>query len=170
MRFCWTHSSCVSGYMGERCQFSDLEWWDLQQAEQEKRRNVAIAACMVLLVSLLSIAACLTYCYGWGSLFKISEFEWSNNTPSSVTRAANAFLRRLGKYQKDRANVNYNLLKVAVTKSGRVFHYPTWHCLDTTWFQWHSSVIFLSSSTDHMCNIKVQVQESTFDRVPSEWN
>lgn len=50
--------------MGERCQFSDLEWWDLQQAEQEKRRNVAIAACMVLLVSLLSIAACLTYCYG----------------------------------------------------------------------------------------------------------
>lgn len=42
-----------------------------------------------------------------------------------MTRAANAFLRRLGKYQKDRANVNYNLLKVAVTKSGRVFHYPT---------------------------------------------
>uniref|UniRef100_A0A671YI11 Epidermal growth factor n=1 Tax=Sparus aurata TaxID=8175 RepID=A0A671YI11_SPAAU len=56
--------NCVSGYMGERCQFSDLEWWQLQQAEEEKRRNVVIAACMVLLVSLLSVAACVTYCYG----------------------------------------------------------------------------------------------------------
>ena len=56
--------SCVLGYMGERCQFSDLQWWDLQQAEQEKRRNVAIAACMAGLITLLSIAACITYCYG----------------------------------------------------------------------------------------------------------
>uniref|UniRef100_A0A3B4T8X9 Epidermal growth factor n=1 Tax=Seriola dumerili TaxID=41447 RepID=A0A3B4T8X9_SERDU len=56
--------ACVSGYMGERCQFSDLEWWDLQQAEEEKRRNMVIAACMVVLISLLSIAACVTYCYG----------------------------------------------------------------------------------------------------------
>uniref|UniRef100_A0A672HRA5 Epidermal growth factor n=1 Tax=Salarias fasciatus TaxID=181472 RepID=A0A672HRA5_SALFA len=47
--------NCVSGYMGERCQFSDLEWLELQQAEKEKRRNVAIAACMVVLVSLLSV-------------------------------------------------------------------------------------------------------------------
>lgn len=158
MWFCWTHSSCVSGYMGERCQFSDLEWWDLQQAEQEKRRNVAIAACMVLLVSLLSIAACLTYCYGWGSLFKIPEFEWSNNTCSSVTRAANASLRRLCKYQKDGANVNYNVLKVAVAtaiRARRVFHSTTWLYIGTTWSQWPSSVIFLSSSTDQMCNIKV---------------
>uniref|UniRef100_A0A3Q3MM30 Epidermal growth factor n=1 Tax=Mastacembelus armatus TaxID=205130 RepID=A0A3Q3MM30_9TELE len=51
--------NCVSGYMGERCQFSDLEWWELQQAEEEKRRNVTIAACMVVLISLLSIALCL---------------------------------------------------------------------------------------------------------------
>uniref|UniRef100_A0A668AJ61 Epidermal growth factor n=1 Tax=Myripristis murdjan TaxID=586833 RepID=A0A668AJ61_9TELE len=56
--------NCASGYVGERCQFSDLEWWELQQAEQEKRRNVVIAACMVLLITLLSIAACITYCYG----------------------------------------------------------------------------------------------------------
>uniref|UniRef100_A0A667ZPV4 Epidermal growth factor n=1 Tax=Myripristis murdjan TaxID=586833 RepID=A0A667ZPV4_9TELE len=47
--------NCASGYVGERCQFSDLEWWELQQAEQEKRRNVVIAACMVLLITLLSI-------------------------------------------------------------------------------------------------------------------
>uniref|UniRef100_A0AAZ3RHZ6 EGF-like domain-containing protein n=1 Tax=Oncorhynchus tshawytscha TaxID=74940 RepID=A0AAZ3RHZ6_ONCTS len=56
--------NCISGYMGERCQFSDLEWWELQQAEQEKRRNVAIALGMVVLITLLSIAACVTYCYG----------------------------------------------------------------------------------------------------------
>uniref|UniRef100_A0A672NP98 Pro-epidermal growth factor-like n=1 Tax=Sinocyclocheilus grahami TaxID=75366 RepID=A0A672NP98_SINGR len=52
------------GYMGERCQFSDLEWWELQQAEEEKRRNMAIAVCIVLLITLLSIAACITYCCG----------------------------------------------------------------------------------------------------------
>lgn len=56
--------SCVLGYMGERCQFSDLEWWELQQAEEEKRRNMAIAMCIVLLITLLSIAACITYCCG----------------------------------------------------------------------------------------------------------
>ncbi|KAL6479722.1 hypothetical protein MHYP_G00107550 [Metynnis hypsauchen] len=51
------------GYMGERCQFSDLEWWELQQAEQEKRRNVAIAVCVALLILLLAITASITYCY-----------------------------------------------------------------------------------------------------------
>uniref|UniRef100_A0A672NMH9 Pro-epidermal growth factor-like n=1 Tax=Sinocyclocheilus grahami TaxID=75366 RepID=A0A672NMH9_SINGR len=56
--------NCVLGYMGERCQFSDLEWWELQQAEEEKRRNMAIAVCIVLLITLLSIAACITYCCG----------------------------------------------------------------------------------------------------------
>ncbi|KAM6923420.1 pro-epidermal growth factor [Xenentodon cancila] len=55
--------NCVSGYMGERCQFSDLEWLELQRAEKEKRRNVVIAACMVVLISLLSISACVTYCF-----------------------------------------------------------------------------------------------------------
>ncbi|XP_036406633.1 pro-epidermal growth factor [Megalops cyprinoides] len=55
---------CAPGYMGERCQFSDLEWRELQQAEKEKRLKLTIAACMVGLVSLLSLAACLTYCYG----------------------------------------------------------------------------------------------------------
>ncbi|XP_072252437.1 pro-epidermal growth factor [Leuresthes tenuis] len=55
--------NCVSGYMGERCQFSDLEWLELQQAEKEKRRNVVIAACMVGFISLLSITACITYCF-----------------------------------------------------------------------------------------------------------
>uniref|UniRef100_A0AAQ6I939 EGF-like domain-containing protein n=1 Tax=Anabas testudineus TaxID=64144 RepID=A0AAQ6I939_ANATE len=51
-------SNGTAGYMGERCQYSDLEWWELQQAEEEKRRNVVIASCMVVIISLLSIVAC----------------------------------------------------------------------------------------------------------------
>ncbi|XP_076005374.1 pro-epidermal growth factor [Genypterus blacodes] len=62
--------NCLSGYMGERCQFSDLEWWELQQAEKEKRKNVVIATCMVILITLLSIASCVTYCYGTRRFFR----------------------------------------------------------------------------------------------------
>ncbi|CAL8354608.1 unnamed protein product [Merluccius merluccius] len=55
--------NCVAGYMGERCQFSDLQWWELQEAQQEKRRTAAVAACMLLLISLLCAAATAVYCY-----------------------------------------------------------------------------------------------------------
>ncbi|CAJ1059042.1 pro-epidermal growth factor [Xyrichtys novacula] len=90
--------NCVSGYMGERCQFSDLEWWELQQAEEEKRRNVVIAACMVVLVSLLSIAACVTYCFGTRRFFhkqpsvdnvsetSVTDESMSESTTTSVPR------------------------------------------------------------------------------------
>ncbi|KAE8285591.1 Pro-epidermal growth factor [Larimichthys crocea] len=90
--------NCAAGYMGERCQFSDLEWWELQQAEEEKRRNVVIAACMVVLVSLLSIAACVTYCYGTRKFFQkrpsvdnvsetsVTDESMSQSTTSSVPR------------------------------------------------------------------------------------
>ncbi|KAF3838736.1 hypothetical protein F7725_010504, partial [Dissostichus mawsoni] len=90
--------NCAPGYMGERCQFSDLEWWELQQAEEEKRRNVVIAACMVLLVSLLSITACATYCYGTRKFFhkqpsvdnvsetSVTDESMSETTTTSVPR------------------------------------------------------------------------------------
>ncbi|KAL7863483.1 hypothetical protein SRHO_G00124670 [Serrasalmus rhombeus] len=55
--------NCMPGYMGERCQFSDLEWWELQQAEQEKRRNMVITVCVALLILLLAITASTIYCY-----------------------------------------------------------------------------------------------------------
>ncbi|CAL8330042.1 unnamed protein product [Gadus morhua 'NCC'] len=55
--------NCVAGYMGERCQFNDLQWWELQEAKQEKRKSVAIVACMLLLISLLFITATAIYCY-----------------------------------------------------------------------------------------------------------
>uniref|UniRef100_A0A8C6KW07 Epidermal growth factor n=1 Tax=Nothobranchius furzeri TaxID=105023 RepID=A0A8C6KW07_NOTFU len=55
--------NCVPGYTGERCQFSDLEWLELQRAEKEKRRNIFIAGNLVVLIFLLSIIACATYSY-----------------------------------------------------------------------------------------------------------
>ncbi|XP_040031124.2 pro-epidermal growth factor isoform X1 [Gasterosteus aculeatus] len=76
--------NCASGYIGERCQFSDLEWGELQQAEEEQRRNVAIAACMMALVSLLSIAACATYCYG-NRTFLHKQPSVDNVSETSVT-------------------------------------------------------------------------------------
>ncbi|XP_032383448.1 pro-epidermal growth factor [Etheostoma spectabile] len=90
--------NCVAGYVGERCQFSDLEWWERQQAEKEKRRNLVIAACMVVLVSLLSIAACVTYCYGTRKFFpkqpsedsvsetSVTDESMSETTTTSVPR------------------------------------------------------------------------------------
>ncbi|XP_045885734.1 pro-epidermal growth factor isoform X1 [Micropterus dolomieu] len=82
--------NCVSGYMGERCQFSDLEWWEHQQAEERKRRNVVIAACLVVLISLLSIAACVTYCYGTRkftqpSVDNVSETSMTDESMSETT-------------------------------------------------------------------------------------
>ncbi|KAL0974310.1 hypothetical protein UPYG_G00218670 [Umbra pygmaea] len=84
--------NCISGYMGERCQYSDLEWWDLQQTEQQKRRNTVIAVCMVVLVTLLSIAAYITYNYGSQRLFQqhtsvedMSETSSSDATMSETT-------------------------------------------------------------------------------------
>uniref|UniRef100_A0A4W5JGK8 Epidermal growth factor n=1 Tax=Hucho hucho TaxID=62062 RepID=A0A4W5JGK8_9TELE len=76
--------NCISGYMGERCQFSDLEWWELQQAEQEKRRNVAIALGMVVLITLLSIARELGWwgdrdCWLGGSYIPVTLGYKSNN-------------------------------------------------------------------------------------------
>ncbi|XP_058506572.1 pro-epidermal growth factor [Solea solea] len=76
--------NCLPGYMGERCQFSDLEWWELQQAETEKRKNVVIASCMVGLLSLLSITACVTYCYGTRNLFR-KQSSVDNVSETSVT-------------------------------------------------------------------------------------
>ncbi|KAM9376182.1 pro-epidermal growth factor [Pholidichthys leucotaenia] len=75
--------NCMSGYMGERCQFSDLEWLELQRAE-ERKKNMVITACMVVLISLLSIIACVTYCYGTRRVFH-KQPSMDNVSESSVT-------------------------------------------------------------------------------------
>ncbi|KAL2089199.1 hypothetical protein ACEWY4_016098 [Coilia grayii] len=85
--------NCISGYMGERCQFSDLEWWELQQAEKEKRRNVAIAVCLILLIGLLATAAILTYYYGSRRLKRrehpsVDNMSESSSSEDSITVTA----------------------------------------------------------------------------------
>uniref|UniRef100_A0A8B9D6U4 Pro-epidermal growth factor n=1 Tax=Anser cygnoides TaxID=8845 RepID=A0A8B9D6U4_ANSCY len=54
--------NCVTGYVGERCQFSDLEWWEQQHAERVKVRNITIAVCVAVLVLLLLLGTLAAYC------------------------------------------------------------------------------------------------------------
>ncbi|XP_035983444.1 pro-epidermal growth factor isoform X3 [Fundulus heteroclitus] len=82
--------NCVRGYMGERCQFSDLEWLELQQAEKQKERNLAIAGCTVVLI--IAITACVAYCFRTGRLFikqssedSVSEISVSDESMSETT-------------------------------------------------------------------------------------
>lgn len=55
--------SCVTGYVGERCQFSDLEWWEQQRAGQAKVRNMAITVCAAVLALLLLLGLLAVYCH-----------------------------------------------------------------------------------------------------------
>lgn len=54
--------SCVTGYVGERCQFSDLEWWEQQHAERVKMRNITITVCVTGLALLLLLGFLAAYC------------------------------------------------------------------------------------------------------------
>ncbi|KAK2519884.1 Egf [Columba guinea] len=62
--------NCVTGYVGERCQFSDLEWWEQQQVERVKMRNVTIAVCVAVLVLLLLLGFLAAYCHRSQNLYK----------------------------------------------------------------------------------------------------
>ncbi|XP_061211196.1 pro-epidermal growth factor isoform X4 [Neopsephotus bourkii] len=55
--------NCVTGYVGERCQFSDLEWWEQQHAERVKMRNITITVCVTGLVLLLLLGFLAAYCH-----------------------------------------------------------------------------------------------------------
>ncbi|XP_061440471.1 pro-epidermal growth factor isoform X2 [Rhineura floridana] len=54
---------CVRGYLGERCQFSDLEWWEQQHVMQRNKQNVATAACWAVLFLTLLLGVGALYCY-----------------------------------------------------------------------------------------------------------
>ncbi|XP_069486834.1 pro-epidermal growth factor isoform X2 [Ambystoma mexicanum] len=54
---------CASGFVGSRCQFSNLNWWEQQHVEELERRNVTIAACMVTLTLLLALGSWVAYYY-----------------------------------------------------------------------------------------------------------
>uniref|UniRef100_A0A8D0L605 Pro-epidermal growth factor n=1 Tax=Sphenodon punctatus TaxID=8508 RepID=A0A8D0L605_SPHPU len=67
---------CVAGYVGERCQFSDLKWWEQQHVEQIKKRHVLLAVCLAVLILLLLLGACITYCHSMhSSPFLSLDFE-----------------------------------------------------------------------------------------------
>lgn len=55
--------SCVAGYVGERCQFSDLEWWEQQRAGRAKVRNITITVCAAALALLLLLGVLAAYCH-----------------------------------------------------------------------------------------------------------
>ncbi|XP_015717481.1 pro-epidermal growth factor isoform X2 [Coturnix japonica] len=75
--------NCVTGYVGERCQFSDLEWWEQQHAERVKVRNITIAVCIAVLLLLLgSLAA---YCSRRQNFYKKNRFAEGIRDASSRT-------------------------------------------------------------------------------------
>uniref|UniRef100_A0A8C5LZ41 Epidermal growth factor n=1 Tax=Leptobrachium leishanense TaxID=445787 RepID=A0A8C5LZ41_9ANUR len=54
--------NCLSGFVGERCQYDDLEWW-APRAMQIKMRNVTIAVSMTVLVLVLGLGSFGIYFY-----------------------------------------------------------------------------------------------------------
>ncbi|XP_078090926.1 pro-epidermal growth factor [Mustelus asterias] len=77
--------NCLKGYMGERCEYSDLQWWELSRVEEEKRRNVVIAVCIIVLICLLSVGACITYCYRHQKHLKKGHYSEEMSETSSST-------------------------------------------------------------------------------------
>ncbi|GCC26490.1 pro-epidermal growth factor isoform X2 [Chiloscyllium punctatum] len=78
--------NCLKGYVGERCEYSDLQWWELHRVEEEKRRNVLIAVCTVVLICLLSMGACVIHCYRHQKHLKKRQYseEMSDTSSSSI--------------------------------------------------------------------------------------
>uniref|UniRef100_A0A8C4V3W9 Pro-epidermal growth factor n=1 Tax=Falco tinnunculus TaxID=100819 RepID=A0A8C4V3W9_FALTI len=86
--------NCVTGYVGERCQFSDLEWWEQQHAERVKIRNITIAVCVAVLVLLLLLGFLAAYCHRSQNLYKKNLYaeairDDSSHTDENVTPTSN---------------------------------------------------------------------------------
>ncbi|XP_074849534.1 pro-epidermal growth factor isoform X3 [Carettochelys insculpta] len=82
--------TCVTGYVGERCQFSDLEWWEQQRVEQIKKRNVTIAVCIVVLILLLLLGSLAAYCCRSQNFYKKNPYaEAIRNSSSSSADSEN---------------------------------------------------------------------------------
>ncbi|XP_078232703.1 pro-epidermal growth factor isoform X2 [Pogona vitticeps] len=76
--------NCVKGYLGERCQFSDLEWWEQQHAMQVKMQNIATAVCLTVLSMVVLLGIGAIYCYSRQPKFYKKELcaEASSTTAS----------------------------------------------------------------------------------------
>ncbi|XP_028932872.1 pro-epidermal growth factor isoform X1 [Ornithorhynchus anatinus] len=55
--------NCQLGFMGERCQFIDLEWWDLRHMRQLKQQNIAVVVCLVVPILLLLLGSLAVHIY-----------------------------------------------------------------------------------------------------------
>uniref|UniRef100_A0A5F4VVB3 Pro-epidermal growth factor n=1 Tax=Callithrix jacchus TaxID=9483 RepID=A0A5F4VVB3_CALJA len=65
--------NCVVGYLGERCQYQDLKWWELRHAGYRQQRKVTVVAvCVVVLVVLLLLSL-------WGAHYYRTQKLLSKN-------------------------------------------------------------------------------------------
>ncbi|XP_017365204.1 pro-epidermal growth factor isoform X1 [Cebus imitator] len=65
--------NCVVGYLGERCQYQDLKWWELRHAGHGQQRKVTVVAvCVVVLVVLLLLSL-------WGAHYYRTQKLLSKN-------------------------------------------------------------------------------------------
>ncbi|NXM35088.1 EGF factor, partial [Oxyruncus cristatus] len=81
--------NCVTGYVGERCQFSDLEWWEQQHAERVKMRNITITVCVAVLVLLLLLGFLAAYCHRSQNLYKKNLYAEAIRDASSRADSEN---------------------------------------------------------------------------------
>ncbi|NXN18751.1 EGF factor, partial [Indicator maculatus] len=77
--------NCVTGYVGERCQFSDLEWWEQQHAERVKMRNITITVCVAVLLLLLLLGFLAAYCHRYQNVYKKNLYAEAIRDASSCT-------------------------------------------------------------------------------------
>ncbi|XP_053259776.1 pro-epidermal growth factor isoform X1 [Podarcis raffonei] len=86
--------NCPKGYLGERCQFSDLEWWEQQQVMQRNNQNMVTAACLAMLLLALLLGVAAVYCYSrHRRLFKKEPYiESTQDTSGSSADSRNTKL------------------------------------------------------------------------------
>ncbi|XP_019355690.1 pro-epidermal growth factor isoform X1 [Alligator mississippiensis] len=82
--------NCVAGYVGERCQFSDLEWWEKQHVEQMKVRNITVTVCIVVLLLLLFLGSLCAYCYRSQNFYKKNLYAEAIRDASSSNSSADS--------------------------------------------------------------------------------
>ncbi|XP_074131523.1 pro-epidermal growth factor isoform X3 [Sminthopsis crassicaudata] len=61
---------CVVGYVGERCQHSDLEWWEMRHMAKARQQNITVAVCIIVLVLLLLLTLGVIYYFRTQKLHK----------------------------------------------------------------------------------------------------
>ncbi|KAJ7327043.1 hypothetical protein JRQ81_016802 [Phrynocephalus forsythii] len=76
---------CGKGYLGERCQFSDLEWWEQQHVLHVKKQNLATAVCLAVLCVVLLLGIGATYCYSQKQKLFKKEACGTSTTTSSIS-------------------------------------------------------------------------------------